>query len=55
MTFVDVVTITDGQLMRIEAYVDRDSALRAVAADLGSYGGERLIPIENAGSAAPEN
>ena len=31
-TFADVLTIADGRLTRIEAYVDRDAALRSVAA-----------------------
>jgi ketosteroid isomerase-like protein len=35
-TFADVVTIAEGRLLRIEAYVDRDEAVRSVAA-----GGER--------------
>lgn len=30
-TFADVVTIAEGQLVRIEAYVDRDAALAAAA------------------------
>ena len=31
-SLADVVTIADGRLTRIEAYVDRDAALRSVAA-----------------------
>jgi ketosteroid isomerase-like protein len=31
-TFADVVTIAEGRLLRIEAYVDRNAALQSVAA-----------------------